>query len=759
MDRNWNRPKLWICICLAVATLAVYVQVYRHDFVDFDDGDYVFENWHVSTGLNWSNVSWAFSAGHSGNWHPVTWLSHMLDCQLFGFNPGPQHLVSVFLHVANVLLLFLLLQYLTGALWRSVFVAALFALHPLHVESVAWIAERKDVLSTLFGFCTLWMYASYVRKPVLRRYLLTIALFVLGLMAKPMLVTLPFVLLLLDYWPLNRFAPVPFVATRRSKRITQSLDNRFWRPVLPLVREKIPFFLLAAVSSVITFFVQKAGGAIQTADLLPLGTRIANATHSYVAYLVNTGWPTSLSVFYRLQLASHPVYLSVLASLFLLCITFLVIHFAHRFPYLAVGWFWYIGTLVPVIGFVQVGRQAMADRYTYVPLIGIFIVIAWGLSDIAATWSAAKKPLVITSAFLLLVCFVTTWHQVRYWRDTISLSSHAVEIDGDNYMAHQILGTGLAKRNKYIEAIAELSKAHLLRPSDVHIMGNLGTLLYQVGNVDQALELFSGALKIKPDDPIAVRNMGRVRFGQGKFDEAVDLFSTALRRMPDNFLLYRLLGDAQAKLGRNQEAIDAYNAALRIRPLSAETLFGLGTALASQGKMQEAIRYIEKALQMNPNSAQAHNTLGSVLFQQGQVDKALAHYAEALRLNPRYSEAHYNIGVVVYSQGKIMEAIAHYREAIRLRPDYVDAFYNLAAVLNSQGDAQGAIANYQEAIRLKPDYVEAYNNLGVTFFKSGQIQKALDSFSQALRVAPDNADARRNRDAILNGVGRSKRIP
>ena len=618
MDRISKVPRLWVCTCLAVATLAVYAQVYRHDFVDLDDGDYVFNNWHVSTGLNWRNITWAFTAGHSGNWHPATWLSHMLDCQIFGLNPGPQHLVSVLLHIANTLLLFLILQNLTGAQWKSAFVAALFALHPLHTESVAWIAERKDVLSTLFWLLTLWAYARYVRKPGLYRYLLTVIFFMLGLMAKPMLVTLPFVLLLLDYWPLNRFVPVKRAKTERARRSTQSLVDRFWRPALPLVQEKIPFFLLAAGSSIITFSVQKAGGAVQTTDLLPFSVRIANAIHSYVAYLLKTSWPGNLSVFYRLQMASYPPYQVALAALFLLSITILVIHLAYRFSYLAVGWFWYLGTLIPVIGLVQVGGQAMADRYTYVPLIGIFIVIAWGASDLVAKWTAQRKPLALAAAFMLLACSIAAWHEVQYWRDTVSLSSHAVEIDEDNYMAHQILGT----------------------------------------------------------------------------------------------------------------------------------------AFASQGKGLDAIHNFEKALQINPHYAEAHNNLGNVLLQQGQTDKALLHFTEALRLNPKYAEAHYNMGAVLYSQGKSVEAIAHYREAIRLKPDYVNAFYNLAVALDHQGDLQGAVTNYSEAIRLKPDFMEAYNNLGVTLFDHGQVQKALDAFSQALRVKPDNTDARRNRDAILSGLGK-----
>jgi tetratricopeptide (TPR) repeat protein len=757
MEKTWNRHQVWICIGLAAVTLAVYMQVYRYDFIDLDDGLYVFDNWHVTNGLNWQDVTWAFTTSHEANWHPVTWLSHMVDCQIFGLNAGFHHLVNVLLHIANTLLLFLIFQKLTGARWQSAFVAALFALHPLHVESVAWIAERKDVLSTLFWLLTLWAYVGYVWRPDLKRYLLTLLFFALGLMAKQMLVTVPLVLLLLDFWPLGRFSTALQTTTGNARHSKQSSANLLLESALPLVREKIPFFLLSTVSSIVTFVAHKAGGAVGTTNIWPFSARIANAIHSYVAYLLKASWPSNLSVFYRYQFAGYPPYEVALAALFLLCIIVLALRFARRFPYFAFGWFWYLGTLVPVIGLVQVGGQAMADRYTYVPLIGVFVVIAWGAPDVVAKWTAAKKPLATAAALLLLACSVTTWFQMRYWRNTVSLFSHALEIDRDNYLGHEILGTGLARRGKYQEALVQYREALRLMPSETQIMTNVAYCLYQLGKVDQALEQYSMRLKIKPDDPIALRDLGQVRFDQGRFEEAADLFGRAQRKLPNNLALLCSLGNALAKLGRNQEAIDAYNSALRAQPAYAEALFGLGVVFASQGKALDAIRYFEKALQINPDSAEAHNDLGNVLLQQGQTVKVLWHYAEALRLKPNYADAHYNMGVVLNSQGKSAEAIVHYREAIRLKPDYADAFYNLAAALESQGDVPGAVANYEEAILLKPDFGEAYNNLGVLLFKLGQVQKALDIFSLALQVNPGNADARRNRDAILAGLGRSKK--
>ncbi len=759
MDANSKRLRLWLSIGLTVVTLAVYVQVYRHDFVDLDDGAYVFGNYHVSSGLSWQNSVWAFTAGHSGNWHPITWLSHMLDCQLFDLNPGPQHLVSVFIHVVNVLLLFLFLQNATGVLWRSASVAALFALHPLHVESVAWIAERKDVLSTFFGLCALQMYVSYARKPGMYRYLLSLGLFALGLMAKPMLVTLPFVMLLLDYWPLHRFVPAFHSPRQQAKEARQSRDHRLWDSVLPLFREKVPFFLLAAVSSIVTFGVQNRGGAVQSIDLVPFAIRVANAVRSYAAYLAKTLCPTDLSIFYRLQLTGYSNFLTVMTFLLLAGFTWSVIRVARRYPYLAVGWLWYLGTLVPVIGLVQVGEQARADRYTYVPLIGIFIAITWGLSEIAARRLSTGKALRVVMPALVAACSFVSWQQVQYWRNTITLASHAVAIDGDNYMARQMLGMGFAKSNKINDAISELSKAHQLRPANVSIMGNLGTLLYQVGEVKQAHDLFTRALKLKPDDPVALRNMGRICFAQGKFAEAADFYRQALRTAPDNYLVQRLLGDALTKLGRAQEAIDAYNTVLRIRPQDAEALVGLATVLAGQGKMADSASFAQRALQIDPKNAETHNLFGKVLLQQGQADQAIMHFTEALRIKPEYGEAHYNMGVALQTQGRILDATSHYRETIKLQPNYVDAYYNLAGVLENQGDTAGAIVNYQQVVRLRPDYAEAFNNLGVAYVHSGQIVKALESFTQALRVSPENADALRNREAILKSISPSKRMP
>jgi protein O-mannosyl-transferase len=759
LDKTLNRHQLWICIGLAAVTLAVYVQVFGYGFVGFDDRQYIFGNEHVSNGLNWQSVVWALTARDAANWHPLTWLFHIVNCHLFGLNAGFHHLVNVLLHVANTLLLFLLLRRLTGALWKSAFVAALFALHPLHVESVAWIAELKDVLSTLFFLLTLWTYADYVRSPGWKRYLSTLSLFAFGLMAKSMLVSLPVVLLLLDFWPFRRFSPARSRIADGTGSSPQPRDKWHFRSALPLIREKIPFFLLSVATSIVTMQAQKAGGAVGSTIVYTVDLRIANAIHSYVAYLLKAAWPTKLSVFYPYQMGGYPLWEVGLAVLSLLLVTFVVLRFASRFPYWAFGWFWYLATLVPVIGLVQVGRQASADRYTYIPLIGIFLIAAWGAADVSARWAAMRTPLVAAAALFLSACTVTTWFQLHYWRNSYALFTHALEIDKDNYVAHAFVGTDLAERGHYKEALGHYREALRLMPDDVDIMRGVAFCLYHLGKVDQAVEQYTSRLKQDPDDPIALKDLGQVRFDQGRYAEALKLFNRARQKSPRDTTLLCSIGNALAKLGQYQEAIDAYKSALQIQPASEEALSGLAIVSVGQGKASDAIRYFEKVLEIDPNSAQAHCNLGSVYLQQDQVDKARWHYTEALRVKPDYAEAHFNMGVVSDTQQKTAVAIVHYSEAIRIKPDYGDAVYNLAVAQEKQGDAFSALQNYERAIMLKPDFGEAYNNLGVLMYKLGQVKKALDVFSLALQVNPENADARRNRDAIQADLAKSKRNP
>ena len=506
------RYKLLVCVFLAVATLAVYWQVGSYEFVNYDDNYYISDNSHVQQGLTGDSIIWAFTATHIANWHPLTWLSHMLDCQLYGMNPTGHHLTNVFFHLVNTLLLFLVLKWMTGALWRSGFVAALFALHPLHVESVAWVAERKDVLSTLFWMLTMWAYLGYTKRPGVKRYLLILLFFALGLMAKPMLVTLPFVLLLLDYWPLGRIwlgqSGIEHPVANQANIAAKKPRTQIFR----LLLEKTPLFALAAVSSVVTFIVQKSGGAVKALETYPFNIRITNAMVSYFRYISKAIWPQKLAALYPHPGQSLPMWHAALAGLLLVVISTVVIRAGRRCPYLPVGWLWYVGTLVPVIGLVQVGEQAMADRYTYVSLIGLFIIIAWGVPELVKGWRQRRLALGVSAGVLLLGLMVCTWFQARHWKDTITLFTHAVNVTANNYVAHYSLGLALGKEGKLEESMEHSYKALRIKPDYADAHNNLGTALAKQGRMKEAAAHFSEALRINPDYQKARENLEKALF-------------------------------------------------------------------------------------------------------------------------------------------------------------------------------------------------------------------------------------------------------
>ena len=640
-----RRRDVLVCLFLVIAILVVYWQVGNHEFVNYDDDVYVTENRHVQDGLTLEGIVWSVTAAHASNWHPLTWLSHMLDCQIYGLNPGWHHLTNLLFHIVNTLLLFLVLRRMTGDLWRSAFVAALFALHPLHVESVAWVAERKDVLSTFCWMLTMWSYVWYVEHPGAKRYLLILLFFILGLMAKPMLVTLPFVLLLLDYWPLNRFqfeqsgGGSKLQAYRFRGIISQgSLSLR-------LVLEKTPFFILAAASSAVTFLVQQSGGAVS--DEYSISVRLANALVSYVGYIGKAIWPSNLAVLYP-----HPGMLPwwqvAGAGLLLVSISLLAIRAVRRHPYFAVGWLWYLGTLVPVIGLVQVGAQAMADRYTYVPLIGLFIMISWGVPELVERWRYRRVVLTISPAIILLFLMICTWFQAQNWRDSVVLYKHTLKNTANNYLAYY----------------------------------NLGETLAREGRSDEAISHFREALRIKPDYMEAHNNLGVALMYQGRLDEAISHFREALRIEPGVEETHYNLAVALFRHGKAKKAISHFREALRINSDYAEAHYDLGAVLVRQGRIDEAIVHFREALRIKPDYARAHYSMGIASIRQERIDEAISHFKEALRIEPGYVRAHYNLGVALMHQGRIDEAIVHFREALRIKPDYAAAYKNLQGALN-----------------------------------------------------------------------------
>jgi protein O-mannosyl-transferase len=583
---------------LLVGTLAVFGPVCANDFVNYDDPQYVTANSHVLAGLKGDSIRWAFTATESHNWHPLTWLSLQLDYQLYGLRPWGYHLTSLLLHSANTVLLFLVFRWLTGAVWPSALVAALFAVHPLHVESVAWVAERKDVLSTFFGLCALAAYAGYVQRPGLLRYLPVLLAMALSLMAKPMLVTLPGVLLLLDYWPLGRLRiGEPVLGNHRTTPHHPPLAKP--ASLALVLGEKVPLVALAVASGVVTVYAQNKGGAIQTLENLSFALRAGNAVVSYVAYLALTLWPAGLAPFYPHPRANLPAWQVAGAAVLLAGLTALVLAYRRQRPYLAVGWFWYLGTLLPVIGLVQVGDQALADRYTYVPLIGVFLLAAWGLSDLVTHRPGWEKPAAAAAAVALLACAVLTWHQIAYWHDSRSLWEHALRVTVDNHVAENNLASAF---------------------------------LTGKGSVEEAEQHLRRAVELKPDFWTGYASLGIVLDTQGRLDEAIDCYSQSLALQPDQTKTRNNLGVALGKKGKMDEAIAQFDEAIRLDPNFTEGYQNLALALARAGRLDEAVAVAWKCVERMPRKAQYRRTLASLLQKRGDEEEAAAQFREADRL-------------------------------------------------------------------------------------------------------------------------------
>ncbi len=621
------RSKAFALLVVVCITAGAYWQIGRHDFINYDDPRYVVNNPHVNSGLNRDNVLWAFATFSESNWHPLTWLSHMVDVRLFGMDAGRQHMVNVLFHLANTVLLFLFLDRATGAWGPSLFVAALFALHPLHVESVAWVAERKDVLSTLFWMLALISYVRYAERPGRFRYLGVLLAFAFGLMSKPMLVTLPFALLLLDYWPLGRMRP-----GKSSLR--------------GLIPEKVPFVALSIASAVVTILAQQKGGSVAHFKALPPISRGANALSAYVSYLGKTIWPDHLAVIYPLAptIATLP---ALGAGLMLAFITAICVRLARRHPGLIVGWLWYLLTLVPVIGLVQVGVQSMADRYTYVPLIGLSMMAAWGAPVLLPDRPAKRVLLSSAAGLVMLACAVLTWRQAGSWRDTITLFSHAADAVDRNYVAHDILG------DTFVE----------------------------MGRTDDAIVHYSKALQVWPDDGNALVGMGNALLKQGKTKDALRYLDEELRIDPRSSDGHFYRGSVLLEAGELDAAIADFREALRTSPGRADALMNLGTALIRQGRFEEGFACYTRALAADPDNAEMHVTAGLALAVQGRLDEGIAHFRAAIRAKPAFADAHYNLGAALARQGQFDGAIVEFREAVRLAPALEQARRGLEAAI------------------------------------------------------------------------------
>jgi protein O-mannosyl-transferase len=671
----WSPFPAWqLAVLLALVTMALYWPAVGCDFINFDDPDYVTANPHVQGGLTWAGVKWAFcNTQQAAYWAPLMWLSHELGCQLFGLNPWGHHLINVLLHAANTALVFVVFQRMTGATWRCLILAALFGWHPLRVESVAWVTERKDVLSTFFWMLTLWAYVKYVEYVEAAQspnskfkvwYGAALVMFVCGLMSKAMLVTLPFVLLLLDYWPLKRI-PDFRLSIFDLKR---------------LLLEKTPFFVLATAASIMTFVAQKQGGAVMTVESLPLMARIGNALISYCRYLGKMFWPTELAVFYP-----HPGYWPLaevlLAGVFLCGISLLLFVKRGRYPYLLMGWLWFVGTLVPVIQLVQSGGQAMADRFTYIPSLGVLIMGIWGASELTRSRRYHAIALSVAGSTAIMLCLALTRQQLGYWKDSETLFRHTIAVTENNYMAHKTLGDALDKKGQTGEAVSQFQEAIHLQPGYAYAHNNLGVALLDKGQTDEAIGQYQEAIRLKPDYAQAYYNLGVALFSKGQTDEAIRQYQEAIRLKPDYIEAHVNFGDALLKKSQIDGAISQFQEAVRLNPAFALAHNNLGKALDISGQPVAAINQYQEAIRVKPDFADAHDNLGIAFFNQGHTEEAIRQFQEAIHLKPDDTLAHDNLGIILFDQGHTEEAISQFQEAIRFKPDYADAQSNLAKAL------------------------------------------------------------------------------
>ncbi len=698
-----------VSAALAVITVVLYLPTLHHQFINFDDDEYITANRHLQFGFTWAAVKWAFTSGYANNWHPLTWLGHLADYQLYQLKPWGHHLTNILLHTADTVLLFLLLRQLTEAFWRSALVAALFGWHPLHVESVAWAAELKDVLSTLFFLLTLMTYTRYVRmrdaQPVHHGndrlwYAASLFLFALGLMAKPMLVTVPCVLLLLDWWPF--------------KRINK---NTWSRAAL----EKIPFLVLSYAVCVVTVIVQSK--TIGFAHF-PLPDRLINAVVAYGRYFGKIFWPQPLVVIYPYyDPKTYSIWLIAAGALLLIGGSCLSWAKRHTMPYVAFGWLWFFGMLVPVIGIVQVGSQSMADRYMYLPSIGIFMALVWGLRAAAKSPRATKAAVALTLA-ALCGCIIKSHFQLQYWQDSETLFRHAIQSTKNNDIAYNNLGCVFLEHGKLEEARECFSKALRVRP-DATSFVNMGVTLKQQSKLDEARQYLLQAVKLRADHGGAYYHLGTISGTQGETKQAVEYFRKAVHYNSESIDALNALGVALGALAADEkshannvaaqtdrvEAALTFSNALSYAPNNLEARLNLANILADEGHNEEAIDLYGDVLKRSPTNAIAHYNLGTTFAEIGRVKDAAKEFSETLRLNPQHALAHNNLGMILLDDGKVEEAIKHFQKAAELSPSTSSVQYNLGTALLRLGKKDEAKEALTQAVTLDPTNTEAANKL------------------------------------------------
>jgi tetratricopeptide (TPR) repeat protein len=634
---------------------------------------------------------------------------------------------------------------MTGAVWKSAFVAAVFALHPINVDSVAWVAERKNVLSTLLWLLTIWAYAAYAQHGGVRRYLITLFLFALGLLAKPMLVTLPPVMLLLDYWPLGRFN----LRQKLKSQLSNSKLSARASPIFGLVMEKVPFFVLSAVSSYLSFLSVRLLGITISTELVPVKLRLANALVSYIGYIEKIIWPRNLAVFYPYpeKVATWEI-ADALAVLLFITLVLLVVF--RKKSYLGVGWLWYVGTLIPVIGLVQAGLwPTMADRWAYVPMMGLAILTAWGVGDIAAKWRLRVPALVIPTGAYLSVLLVCTYLQVGHWHNSFTLFTHTLDVTSGNYIAHLNLGNALLKDNKKDEAIHHYIKAIEIHKNYKDAHYNLGIAFALQGKYDDAVNEYYTVLRLDKNYWKAGFHLANALAKTGRLDEAIVRYENVIQLHSKDVDVYNNFALALVKKGKDNEAIEYYNKCLELNPGSVEVLNNLSIALTEQGKFDLAIAQLKKALGLKPSFAETYYNLAGTLRQMGQIDEAATYYKKAVQLNPDNADGYYGLGLILAQQKKYDEAIVHLERTIQLKPDFAQAYYNLGIIFADRHDFGKAIEQYRQVLRIYPDDAEMHCNLGALLARQGHADEAIGEFRIALRLDPNFSRAREQLEDVL----------
>jgi tetratricopeptide (TPR) repeat protein len=744
-----------IAAILIIGTVGLFWPVGTFDFVGYDDPAYITQNPHVQAGLTKESIAWAFSwLGSSATyWHPLSWLSHMVDCQLFGLKPGAHHWTSVFFHVLNSILLFLLINKLTGAVWRSAAVAAIFAWHPLQVESVAWVTERKNLLSTMFLFLTLLAYLRYSRSvqcssPTepkaeeacvttkdcvfttvgkrLRRpeYILVFVLFMLGLMSKPMLVTVPCVLLLLDFWPLRRVE-------------SEGATPKAW---LPLLLEKAPLFALSAISSWITIVAHQKLEMMSTT--IPFSIRMANAALSYVRYVEKMFWPVDLAAIYPYP-ASWPVLQFVIMLLVLVVLTVVAWALRKNHTYLLFGWLWFLGTLVPVIGIVQAGSQSMADRFIYVPMIGLLIALSWGAAELFRKLNQQKLAPALATAVVLLACIGMARYQLQFWRDSMTLFHRCIAVTRNNAVAHYNLGYAYALKNDGAKAKQHYTEALTISPKYVDARNNLAGALFAEGRLNDAAVEYKKVLESAPNHPLAHFNLGIVLERQNHLPEALIHYEVVANTQPQNIDAHLKVTETLGRMGKPEQAFERVETMLRLNAKSAEAHLKAGKVYFAQQNLPMAQQRFETAVELNPNHIEARYELGNILGMQGKISDAMPHFAKVVDAKPDFAQAQFAFGATLASQGKEDQAVEHYRKAVLSDPQYIPALFSLSWLLSTHRDAK--LRNGKEALQLAQRAVEITEGknaamldlLGAAHAESGNFSEAITATEKALKLAED----------------------